>query len=202
MKAKQNNIRRKSIVMIALVAVLFVLHAFVTSNATMAELAFPDNALTQELVETSLNDVSADVVSNETSVGQEISDGLSNFFAFTGFKNATRGNIVMILVAFFFIFLAIKYEFEPMLLIPIGVGIIVGNIPFLQTYTFDLNDALAHLQELADQNVLKSNLQEAQALMVSLFGGENIKLELNEAVARFNEMVAAGSITLPQGMTE
>ena len=70
MKAKQNNIRRKSIVMIALVAVLFVLHAFVTSNATMAELAFPDNALTQELVETSLNDVSADVVSNETSVGQ------------------------------------------------------------------------------------------------------------------------------------
>ena len=29
-----------------------------------------------------------------------------------------------------FIFLAIKYEFEPMLLIPIGFGILIGNIPF------------------------------------------------------------------------
>ena len=208
MKTKQHTIKRKALVIFALVAVMFVLHAFVTSNPTMAELAFTD-AMTENVVttinetsvETSSSGVSAEV-SDEMTIGQEIADGLSNFFAFTGFKNATRGNIVMILVAFFFIFLAIKYEFEPMLLIPIGVGIIVGNIPFLQTYTFNLNDVLSHLQELADQNVLQSNIQEAQALMVSLFGGENIKLELDEAVARFNEMLAAGSITLPQGMDE
>ena len=108
----------------------------------------------------------------------------------------------MILVAFVFIFLAIKYDFEPMLLIPIGVGIIVGNIPFLQTYTYNLHEVLAHLQELSDQSVLKSNLQEAQALMVSLFNGENVKLELEDAIARFNEMYAAGTISLPQGMDE
>lgn len=36
----------------------------------------------------------------------------------------------MILVGLLFIFLAIKYEFEPMLLIPIGFGILIGNIPF------------------------------------------------------------------------
>jgi oxaloacetate decarboxylase beta subunit len=36
----------------------------------------------------------------------------------------------MLLTGILFIFLAIKYEFEPMLLIPIGFGILIGNIPF------------------------------------------------------------------------
>ncbi|MBP7850929.1 MAG: sodium ion-translocating decarboxylase subunit beta, partial [Lentimicrobiaceae bacterium] len=36
----------------------------------------------------------------------------------------------MILVGLFFIFLAIRYDYEPLLLIPIGVGILLGNIPF------------------------------------------------------------------------
>ncbi len=197
MKPKGNTIKRKALVIFTLVAVMFVLHAFVTSNATMAERVFTD-AVTENVV----NEINMAETSAETSIGEEIGAGLSNFFAFTGFKNATRGNIVMILVAFVFIFLAIKYDFEPMLLIPIGVGIIVGNIPFLQTYTFNLTDVLSHLQELADQNVLQSDIQNAQALMVSVFGGENVKLELNDAIARFNEMYANGSIVLPEGMDE
>ena len=197
MKPRVNTIKRKALVIFTLVAVMFVLHAFVTSNATMAERVFT-GAVTENVV----NEINMAESSAETSIGEEISAGLSNFFAFTGFKNATRGNLVMILVAFFFIFLAIKYDFEPMLLIPIGVGIIVGNIPFLQTYTFGLNDVLSHLQELAEQNVLQSDIQNAQALMVSLFGGENVKLELNDALTRFNEMYANGTIALPQGMDE
>ena len=36
----------------------------------------------------------------------------------------------MILVGLFFIYLAIKHDFEPMLLVPIGFGILIGNIPF------------------------------------------------------------------------
>ena len=192
MKPKHNAIRRKSFVILALIAVLFVLHAVVTSNVAMAERVFTND--TTEIVMTQVNE--------ESTIGQDFADGLYNFIAFTGFKNATRGNIVMILVAFLFIFLAIKYDFEPMLLIPIGTGIIIGNIPFLQTYTFGLNDALSHLQELANQGALQSNLQDAQALMVSLFSGENIKLELDEAVKRFNEMLASGAIVLPEGMDE
>ena len=190
MKPKHNTIRRKSFVILALVAVLFVLHALVTSNAAMAERVFTDEA----------TEIAVTMVDEESTIGQDFAEGLYNFIAFTGFKNATRGNIIMILVAFLFIFLAIRFEFEPMLLIPIGTGIIIGNIPFLQTYTFGLNDALLHLQELAEQGALQSNLQEAQALMVSLFSGENIKLELDEAISRFNEMLAAGSIVLPEGM--
>ena len=52
------------------------------------------------------------------------------FLSYTGFANATLGHIIMLLVGLLFIFLAIRYEFEPMLLIPIGFGILIGNIPF------------------------------------------------------------------------
>ena len=36
----------------------------------------------------------------------------------------------MLCVGLFFIYLAIKHDFEPMLLVPIGFGILIGNIPF------------------------------------------------------------------------
>lgn len=58
--------------------------------------------------------------------------GLENFWHYTGFYNVTFGHIIMIIVACFFIYLAIKKGYEPLLLIPIGFGIIIGNIPFLQ----------------------------------------------------------------------
>ena len=64
--------------------------------------------------------------------------GLINFYEFTGVPNATLGHIIMLMVGIFFIFLAIKYNYEPLLLIPIGFGIIIGNIPFFQALGFNL----------------------------------------------------------------
>ncbi len=61
-------------------------------------------------------------------------DGLSTFWAFTGFANASVQHFIMIAVGLFFIFLAVKYDYEPLLLIPIGIGIIIGNIPFHEGY--------------------------------------------------------------------
>ena len=61
---------------------------------------------------------------------QFLGENIQIFLSYTGFANATPGHIVMLLVVLLFIFLAIKYEFEPMLLIPIGFGILIGNIPF------------------------------------------------------------------------
>nr|WP_303744994.1 sodium ion-translocating decarboxylase subunit beta [uncultured Duncaniella sp.] len=51
----------------------------------------------------------------------------------TGFYNATWEHIAMLVVGLFFIWLAIKKNFEPMLLVPIGFGILIGNIPFNTT---------------------------------------------------------------------
>lgn len=58
--------------------------------------------------------------------------GLEQFWRFTGFANMTPGHGVMILVGLLFLFLAIKKDYEPMLLVPIGFGILIGNIPFLE----------------------------------------------------------------------
>ena len=59
-----------------------------------------------------------------------ISNNLADFWTYTGFANATVGHLVMILVGLVFIYLAVAKDFEPMLLIPIGFGMLVGNIPF------------------------------------------------------------------------
>lgn len=58
--------------------------------------------------------------------------GLQKFYKYSGFNNVTTGHIIMLLVGLFFIFLAIRYDYEPLLLIPIGIGILIGNIPFLE----------------------------------------------------------------------
>ena len=59
-------------------------------------------------------------------------ENMQTFYSFTGMANATIGHLIMILVGLLFIFLAIKYEFEPLLLIPIGFGMLIGNIPMQQ----------------------------------------------------------------------
>ncbi len=55
---------------------------------------------------------------------------LGQFFQYTAFANLTIGNILMILVGVCLIYLAIVREYEPMLLVPIGFGILIGNIAF------------------------------------------------------------------------
>lgn len=62
--------------------------------------------------------------------GDFLSNNLSQFWELTGFANAEIGNFVMLAVGLFFIWLAIKKNFEPLLLVPIGFGILIGNIPF------------------------------------------------------------------------
>lgn len=57
-----------------------------------------------------------------------------NYLNYTGFANVHWGNIIMMLVGMIFISLAIVKEYEPLLLIPIGFGIILGNLPFLAGY--------------------------------------------------------------------
>ena len=59
-----------------------------------------------------------------------LGDNLVQFWEYTGFANCTLPHLAMILVGLFFIYLAIKKNFEPMLLVPIGFGILIGNIPF------------------------------------------------------------------------
>ena len=58
-----------------------------------------------------------------------IIDSLQQFWQFTGFANFTWQHGVMILIGIIFITLGIRKKWEPLLLVPIGFGMIVGNIP-------------------------------------------------------------------------
>ena len=59
-------------------------------------------------------------------------DVLFDLFKQSGFAQMTFGNWVMFLVAAVLIFLAITKEYEPLLLIPIGFGILIANFPLAE----------------------------------------------------------------------
>ena len=54
---------------------------------------------------------------------------LLEFLGTTGFANMTWGNGIMLVIGILFIGLAIIKDYEPLLLLPIGFGCIIGNIP-------------------------------------------------------------------------
>lgn len=92
------------------------------------------------------------ITSNGGNVLELAGKGLRKFIRYSGFRNATAGHLIMIGVGLFFIFLAIRYDYEPLLLIPMGVGIILGNIPFFQSD--DLNLQIGIYQEGSVLNYL------------------------------------------------
>ena len=57
-----------------------------------------------------------------------ITNTMGNLLQQTAFLNLTIGNLAMIGVACFFLFLAIKKGFEPLLLVPIAFGMLLVNI--------------------------------------------------------------------------
>lgn len=56
-------------------------------------------------------------------------DTFAGLWESTGFFNMQWGNVVMIIIACFFLFLAIKFKFEPLLLVGIAFGMLLSNIP-------------------------------------------------------------------------
>lgn len=98
-----------------------------------------------------------DIMAANDSVGAI--DGLSTLWNFTAFANVHYHNLIMIVVGLFFVFLAIKYDYEPLLLIPIGTGIVLGNIPGAEAYGVyakDYLEGLAAKGELAAEQVSPS----------------------------------------------
>jgi oxaloacetate decarboxylase beta subunit len=70
-----------------------------------------------------------------------IVEHIAQFLQFTAFANMTIGHVIMICIGLYFIYLAIAKEFEPMLLIPIGFGILVGNVAFAPGYQIGIYES-------------------------------------------------------------
>ncbi len=65
---------------------------------------------------------------------------LFDFLQTTGFSQMSLGNIVMIAIGITFMVLAITKEYEPLLLVPIGFGILIGNIPGIASMALGVYD--------------------------------------------------------------
>lgn len=119
---------KKLLTIFSIIAFLAIAHMLV-GQSSMADTPVFKPDTTQIVSDTNLA-----IANNGAHVAENKSfyDGLKQFYLFTGFANVSYGNLIMMLIGLLFLFLAIKFEYEPMLLVPIGVGILIGNIPFLQ----------------------------------------------------------------------
>ena len=80
----------------------------------------------------------------------QLFDLFMQFCINTGFYKAFQDprNIIMFSVGCVFVYLAIAKEYEPLLLLPIGFGIIVGNVPFFEGFglgIYEENSVLHYL---------------------------------------------------------
>ena len=68
-----------------------------------------------------------------------LAQSLNSFFHSMGILNFTVGQIIMIFIGCLLIYLAIKKGFEPLLLLPIGFGGILSNIPLAEIATLTIS---------------------------------------------------------------
>ncbi len=64
-----------------------------------------------------------------------------DFFRTMGFMNIDWRQLVMLFVSFFLLYLAIKKQYEPLLLLPIAFGMLLTNLPGANMYHPELWDA-------------------------------------------------------------
>ena len=211
---KKKSIYRRPFVILASVIVLILFNMAVVNNPMFATRVGDLTGQTEQVAEMSVEESNAQLVAmthgastdvsvsgtkvpqqkvsasdEDMSTKTQLKDGLRKFWILTGFRNCKLGNIIMIVVGILFIFLAVRFEFEPMLLIPIGTGIICGNIPFFQGYGINLTDALAYAQTAIDTGTFNFDLTSAKALLTAVFDGASDKnMVLSEAIKVVDKM--------------
>jgi carboxybiotin decarboxylase len=75
-------------------------------------------------------------------------DLLMQFLTNTGYFLVDYRHIIMLVIGCTFVYLAIAKEYEPLLLLPIGFGVLVGNIPFFKGFglgIYEPNSVLHYL---------------------------------------------------------
>ena len=71
---------------------------------------------------------------------------LFQFLSNTGYYLADYRQIIMVFVGAIFVYLGAAKDYEPLLLVPIGFGILVGNVPFFKGFGLGIyeNNSVLH----------------------------------------------------------
>lgn len=86
----------------------------------------------------------------------DFGETLKNLWDTSGFANMNWQSAVMIILAMFFFFLAIKKKFEPLLLVGIAFGMLLTNLP-----VGNISDSVFHADWWNGQNLIASVIDEA-----------------------------------------
>ena len=83
-----------------------------------------------------------------------IGETLLRFWESTGIANFGYQNGIMILAALFFLYLAIRHGFEPLLLVPIAFGMLLSNLPMTGIFINDVvHQGVTNSNELSDAGI-------------------------------------------------
>ncbi|MFP3978785.1 MULTISPECIES: sodium ion-translocating decarboxylase subunit beta [Marinobacter] len=129
-------------------------------------------------------------------------DKLMTLWTGSGLFNIELGQVIMIAVGLLLLFLAIRKGFEPLLLVPIGFGGILANIPEAGLALTAAENAI-HLAMSGGKGELLAAL--AAPLDVAYQAGQAITPELKEAFkvavkeASYSEMAAANTVAQDAG---
>ena len=79
---------------------------------------------------------------------------LIKFWESTGVANFTYQSGIMIVVSLFFLYLAIRHGFEPLLLVPIAFGMLLSNLPMTGIFLNDVvHEGVTNSNDLADAGI-------------------------------------------------
>ena len=79
---------------------------------------------------------------------------LSTFWESTGIANFHYQNGIMIIAALFFLYLAIRHGFEPLLLVPIAFGMLLSNLPMTMIFVNDVvHEGVTNSNQLSDAGI-------------------------------------------------
>lgn len=96
-----------------------------------------------------------------------LADVLKGFWASTGFATISGGQAIMLLISFILLYLAIKKEFEPLLLIPIAFGMLLANLPEAGLMAEPIVEIVRH----PETGELVSQTKELGGLLYYLYQG-------------------------------
>ena len=83
-----------------------------------------------------------------------IGETLVKFWESTGVANFGYQNGIMIVVSLFFLYLAIRHGFEPLLLIPIAFGMLLSNLPMTGIFLNDVvHEGITNSNQLSDAGI-------------------------------------------------
>ena len=91
---------------------------------------------------------------------ENIIESLRQFWEFTGFANVTPQHLIMICIGLVFITLGIVKKWEPLLLVPIGFGIIIGKIPLFMDPETGLGMKVGLYEEGSVLNILYQGVRQ------------------------------------------